>query len=101
MTRAFLLVAAALGLFAGAAARAGADSVGALQVAGTFIKQFGPIDCAAGTASTTICFGDSILRGDTIAGLGTVTVAPYTLFWENFGSPCGHVHAQISDSRRR
>jgi hypothetical protein len=95
MRRALLLFAAALGSLAIAAARADADTVGTLQVSASLLKQFGPVDCAVGTSLTTICFGDSILRGDIVPGLGAVTTAPYTLIWENFGSPCGHVHAQI------
>jgi HYR domain len=94
MTRAFLLV-AVLGSLAVAAARADADSVGTLQVNVTLLKKFGPVDCAAGTPATTNCFSDIPLRGAVVPGLGEVTFAPYTLYWDNFGSPCGHVHAQI------
>jgi hypothetical protein len=95
MTRALLLVAAVVGLFAGAAARAGADSVGTLQVNMSFLKGFGPIECAAGTPATTQCFHDVPLRGEVVSGLGDVTFAPLTFFWENFGSPCGSVHELI------
>jgi HYR domain-containing protein len=95
MTRAFLLFAAVLGSLAVAAARADADSLGTLQVNGTLLVKFGAVDCAAGTPATTKCFGDVPLRGDVVAGLGEVTFAPTTLYWDNYGSPCGHVHVQI------
>jgi len=100
MKRAVLLV-AVLGSLAVAAARAdvvtgaNADSVGTLQVNSTLLKQFGPVDCPAGDPATTQCFHDVPLRGDVVPGLGEVTFAPYTLFWESFGAPCGRVHAQI------
>ena len=89
------LFAVVLGSLTFGAARVDADSVGTLQLTASLLKQFGPIDCAAGTAATTVCFGESSLRGDVVPGLGAVTLAPYTGFWENYGSPCGHVHAQI------
>lgn len=95
MKRALLLLAAVLGSLAVAAVRADADSVGTLQLTASLLKQFGPVDCAAGTASTTVCFGESGLGGDVVPGLGAVTLAPYTGFWEGYGSPCGHVYAQI------
>jgi hypothetical protein len=77
------------------AARADADTVGTLQVKATLFKRFGPVDCPAGTPATTNCFRDVPFRDDVVAGLGNVTFAPYTLYWDNFGSPCGHVHGQI------
>ena len=53
MTRALLLFAAVLGSLAVSAARADADSVGTLQVNGTFRVNFSPADCPAGTPVTT------------------------------------------------
>jgi HYR domain len=93
--RPLLLIAALLGSLTFAAARVDADSVGTLQLTASLFKQFGSVDCAAGTPATTVCFHDTPLRGDVVAGLGAVTFAPYTTIWENFGSPCGTVHAQI------
>jgi hypothetical protein len=95
MTRACLLFAAVLGSLAVLATHANADSVGTLQVKGTLYKRFGPVDCPAGTPATTNCFRDVPFRGDVVPGLGEVTFTPYTLYWDNFGSPCGHVHGQI------
>jgi hypothetical protein len=95
MTRGLLLFAAILGSLAVAATRADADSVGTLQVNASLFKRFGPVDCPAGTLATTNCFRDVPFRDDLVPGLGTVSFAPYTLFWDNFGSPCGRVHAQI------
>jgi hypothetical protein len=95
LTRALLLFTAVLGSLAVAAARADADSVGTLQVNATLFKRFGPVDCPAGTPATTNCFRDVPFRDDVVPGLGNVTFAPYTLYWDNFGSPCGHVHGQI------
>ena len=95
MIRALLICAAALGSLAVASARAKAESVGTLQVNSTLIKQFGPVDCASGNPATAICFGERPLRGDVVSGLGNVTFAPYTGYWYDFGSPCGHVHEQI------
>jgi hypothetical protein len=78
-----------------AATRADADSIGTLQVNGALHKKFGPVDCPADTPAATTCFSDRPSRDDVIPGLGTVTFAPYTFFWDGFGSPCGSVHAQI------
>jgi hypothetical protein len=71
------------------------DSVGTLQVKGTLHKKFAPVDCPAGTPATTNCFHDVPSRSEVVRGLGEVTFAPYTLFWDGFGSPCGSVRAQI------
>ena len=71
------------------------DSVGTLQVNGTLHKKFSPVDCPAGTPATTVCFSDRPNRDEVVRGLGEVTFAPYTLFWDGFGSPCGSIHAQI------
>ncbi len=95
MTRALLLLAVVLGSLTVAAARVDADSAGTLQVTATLFKQFGPVDCAAGNPATTVCFADRPFRDDVVSGLGNVTFAPYTFYWDDFGSPCGHVHAQI------
>ena len=95
MTRALLLLAVVLGSLTIAAAGADADSIGTLQVSATLFKQFGPVDCPAGNPATTVCFADRPSRDDIVSGLGHVTFAPYTLYWDDFGSPCGHVHGQI------
>ena len=100
MKRVLLLV-AVLGSLTLAAARAdavtgaNADSVGTLQVTSTLFIQFDPVDCPAGNLATTQCFHDVPLRGDVVPGLGEVTFAPFTFFWESFQAPCGRVHAQI------
>ena len=91
MTRAFLLSAAVLGSLAVASAHA--DSVGSLQVnRASLTTKFGDAVCAAGTPATTLCFRN--VGGGVVAGLGKVTTA-YTLIYDNFGSACGHVHAEI------
>jgi hypothetical protein len=96
-----VLLVAVLGSLALAAARAhavigaNADSVGTLQITSTLLKQFGPVDCPAGNATTTQCFHDIPLRGGVVPGLGETTFAPYTLVWQNYGAPCGRVRAQI------
>jgi hypothetical protein len=95
MQRALLLFAGALASLAIAANCADADSVGTYQVNMTFLKGFGPVDCPAGTPATTQCFHDVPLRGEVVSGLGEVTFAPLTFFWENYGQPCGSVHEQI------
>ena len=95
MKRALLLFAAALGSLIVAAARADADSVGTFQVNITLVMKFAPVACAAGIPSTTACIRDASTRAETVPGLGEVTLVPYTLIWENFGSPCGRAYAQI------
>jgi hypothetical protein len=95
MTRALLLCAAVLVSLAVAGGRADADSVGTLEVNASLFKRFGPLDCPAGTPATTVCFRDVPFRDELVPGLGTVSFAPYTFYWDNIGSPCGHVHAQI------
>ena len=90
-----LLFAAALVSLAVAATCASADSVGALQVNGLLFKKFAPIDCAAGIAATTQCFRDEPARTEGVPGLGDVSFAPYTLYWDDFGAPCARIHAQI------
>ena len=94
MTRALLLFAAVLGSLAVSAARADADSVGTLQVNGTFRVNFSPADCPAGTPVTTNCYRNVSAGDGVVPGLGKVTTA-FTLFYDDFGSACGHVHAQI------
>lgn len=95
MTRVLVFVAALLGSLAVAAARADADSVGTLQVSGAFSIKFDRVDCPPGIPATTNCFNDHTLRAGVVPGLGEVTAAPYTLFWDDFGSPCARVHAQV------
>ena len=74
---------------------AGADSVGTLQVNGTFNNQFFPVACPAGTPATTACHGNASVRANLIPGLGKVTMASYTLVLDDFGSACMRLHAQI------
>jgi hypothetical protein len=93
MTRALLLFAASLGALA-VAVRADGDSVGALQVNGILHTKFNPLDCPAGTPATTNCYATVSLRAELVPGLGEVTTA-YTVFYDDFGSACGRVHAQI------
>jgi hypothetical protein len=93
MARALLLFAAVLGSLALAAVRADADSVGTLQVKGTFRANYNLVGCPAGTPATTICFRE-VSGGSIVPGLGKVTTA-YTLLQDDFGSACAHVHAQI------
>jgi hypothetical protein len=95
MTRALLLFAAALGSLAVASVRADADSVGTFQVNGTFLVKFDRVDCPAGISAATNCFSTVSLRTGVFPGLGDVGPAAYTLFWDDFGSPCPYVHAQI------
>lgn len=92
--RARALVAAVLGSLAVAVGGAGADSVGTLQVTGTFRANYKQIDCAAGTPATTSCFREVSVGDWVIPGLGKVTTA-YTVIQDGFGSACAHVHAQI------
>src|SRR5437899_12393476 len=56
MTRALLLFAAVLGSLAVAAVRADADSVGTLQVNGTFTAKYNHGDCPGGSPATASCF---------------------------------------------
>ncbi len=91
MARTFLLVSVVLASLAVASARA--DSVGTLQVnKALFTTKFDDAACPAGSPATTSCFRN--VGGGVVAGLGRVTTA-YTLVYDNFGSACGHVHAQI------
>ena len=95
MTRVLLLFAAVLGSLAVAAVRADADSVGTLQVNGTIRANFSFFPCPAGTTpATTNCFHEVSAGAWVVPGLGKVTTA-YTLFYDDVGSTCGHVHAQI------
>jgi hypothetical protein len=85
-----LLTVGAGGLFA--AVRADADSVGTLQVQGTFSTKYHGIDCSPGTPTTIGCYrnvGDGVL-----AGLGKVSV-DYTNFYDDYLSTCGRLHAHI------
>jgi hypothetical protein len=95
MTRALLLIAAVLGSLAVAAARGDADSVGTLQVNGTFNNNFFPVTCPAGTPATTACHGNTSAHANLIRGLGKVTMGSYTLVLDDFASACTRVHAQI------
>ncbi len=74
---------------------ADADSVGTLQVNGTFNNNFFPVDCPAGTPATTACHGNASARANLIPGLGKVTMGSYTLVLDDFASACTRVHAQI------
>jgi hypothetical protein len=99
VTRALFLFAVVLGSLTFAASRVDADSVGTLPVSITLSNQFdgNGVACPAGSEATTTCFHNVPQRGTTVvAGLGNVTFAPYTFIWENFGAPCGNVHAQVS-----
>ncbi len=92
----FAAVLAALAVTATAAlgaTRANLDSVGTLQVNGTFIAKFSGVNCPAGRPATTACYREVGTDG-VISGLGKVTTA-YTLEQDDFGSACGHVHAEI------
>jgi hypothetical protein len=97
MRLALLIFVVALGSLTFAAGRVDADSAGTLPVSITFLNQFdgNGVACPAGSEATTTCFHNVPLRGTTLAGLGKVTFAPYTFIWENFGAPCGYVHAVI------
>jgi HYR domain len=75
------------------AVRADADGVGTLQVHGTFSTNFSSVECPAGTPATTDCFPNTNTGGE-VPGLGKVTT-DYTLVFDDFGSACGHAHAQI------
>jgi hypothetical protein len=92
---ALLLLAAALGSLAATATRAGADTVGTYQVNGSFLVQFARFDCPEGIPAATNCFRNLTVRAAAFPGLGEVGLAPYTLFWDDFGAPCPHVHAQL------
>jgi hypothetical protein len=94
MTRALLLFAAALGSLTVAAVRADADSVGSLQVNAAFHTKFNPLDCPVGTPATTNCYATVSRRAELVPGLGEVTTV-YTVFYDDFGSACGRVHAQM------
>jgi hypothetical protein len=94
MTRAFLLFAAVLGSLVAASARAGADSVGTLQLNGTLHVKFDHDNCPAGSPVTTSCYRSVSVGPEFVAGLGEVTTA-YTLAQDGFGSACGVVHAAI------
>src|SRR3954467_5151410 len=84
-----LFVVAMLGSSAGAAPSA--DSVGTLQLNGTFKNAFSAASCPAGSPQTTQCYRE-VNVADLIPGLGKVTV-DYTLLQDDFGSACGHAHA--------
>jgi HYR domain len=86
-----LLAVGAAVLFA--AVRADADSVGTLQVHGTYNTKFSGVECPAGTPATTGCYRNANVS-DELSGLGKVTV-DYTLVYDDFGLACGRVHAQI------
>jgi HYR domain len=96
--RLLLLSAVLLAVGAGvlfAAVRADADSVGTLQVHGTFRANFSSVGCPAGIpAATSYCFSDVSVRADLFPGVGEVTTA-YIVVHDGFGSACEHVHAQI------
>ena len=78
-----------------AAVRADADSVGTLQVHGTYKTNYNGIDCPAGIpAATSYCFRGVSVGADLFPGVGEVTTA-YTLVHDGYGSACEHVHAQI------
>ncbi len=94
MTRAAILVAIVVASLTYASARVDADSVGTLQVSGTFTSAFHGVSCAAGSPATTNCYLEVGTGSDAIAGLGNIK-ATYTLIQDNFGSACGHVHARI------
>lgn len=85
-------IAAAVFTLGGPAPVADADSAGTLQVNSTFVIKFNPGECPAGTPTTTNCFRES--GGGSVAGLGVMSAA-YTLMFDDFGTACGHVHAQI------
>ena len=54
-----------------AAVRADADSVGTLQVHGTYKANYNGIDCPAGIpAATSYCFRDVSVRADLFPGVG-------------------------------
>jgi hypothetical protein len=95
MRRAFLVLAAFLASLAVGGAGADADSVGTLQLNGTFNNNFSPFSCPAGTPATTACHGNVSARANLIPGLGVVTMAPFTLFLDDFASACTRLHAQI------
>jgi hypothetical protein len=90
---AVLLLGVALGSLAVATAHA--DSVGALQVNGTLKITFSSVECPVGTPTTTNCYGFVTVGDGVVPGLGIVTTR-YTFFYDDFGAPCGHVHAQIA-----
>jgi hypothetical protein len=75
------------------AVRANADSVGTLQMNGRFTAKFKGVECPATSPATTRCYQEANVV-DELPGLGKVTV-DYTLTQDDFGSICGHVHAQI------
>jgi hypothetical protein len=79
-----------------AAVRADADSVGTLQVHGTFRINFVGVACPAGSPAMTGCYSQVSASDAAVPGLGRMTTA-YTLVYEDFGSggPRCHVHAQI------
>jgi hypothetical protein len=94
LVSAVLLAVGAAILFA--AVRAGADSVGTLQVRGTFRINFMSVACPAGSPAMTGCYSQASASDAAVPGLGRMTTA-YTLVYEDFGSegPRCHVHAQI------
>jgi hypothetical protein len=88
---ALLLLAAAVGSLAVAQA----DSVGTLQVNGTLRVNFDRAECPVGTSALTNCYSMVSVGDRVIRGLGNVTTT-YTLFYDDFGSACGHVRAQVA-----
>jgi hypothetical protein len=95
MKPAILLLAAALGSLAVAAARADADSVDTLPVNGSWSSAFSQVDCPAGTPATTNCYGIVSIGGAVVRGLGQVTTVPNLVLFDNFGTACARRHAQI------
>lgn len=87
------LVVAVLGSLAATAARA--DSVGTLQVDGRLEVNFSPSQCAVGTPISTNCYSLVSAGDGLVPGLGKATTT-YTLVYDNYGSACGHVHAQVA-----
>jgi hypothetical protein len=73
-----------------------ADSVGTLQVrSGTFNNNFFPVNCPAGTPTSTACHGSTSIGAGLIPGLGKVTMGSYSLILDDFATACTRVHAQI------
>ena len=89
-----LTLLAAFGTLVVSAAQAEREGVGALQIQGLFRTNFIGAECPAGTPTTTHCYRQVSAGEREVGGLGRVT-AEYTLVYDDFGSSCTHVHAQI------
>ena len=87
-----LAIAAGPGL--GRPSNANADSIGTLQVSGTYVVDYHPENCPVGTPVTTVCHPAVSSGAALFPGLGSVTTK-YTQVIDDFSTACMRLHGQI------